>query len=94
MSANRPREYALYVACACSGNVTYTPSFDYTAAAVALGASGNRPLYIALSCAASTSTFMLSTGQQVFWSPIPAKSGAFSVTCTTSGAEYSLNLIG
>ena len=93
-TANRTLQYSLYVSCSCAGAVSYTPGFDYKAVAVALGTSGAKPLYISLAGTASTSMFMVSTGQQVFWSPIPSVSNTFGVFCTSSGAEFSLNLFG
>lgn len=93
-TANTTLQYSLYVACSCNGAVNYTPGFEYKAVAVALGATGVKPLYISLAGTASTSTFMLSTGQQIFWSPIPSVSNTFGVYCTACGSEFSLNLFG
>lgn len=94
MSANRTLEYSTYVACSSEGALSYSPTFDYSAVSVALGTSGAKPIRISLAGAATATSFMVSTGAQVFWSPIPSRSGVFGVYCTACGGEYSLSLFG
>ena len=92
MSANRVLEHAGYNTCTCLAVMTVRPAFDYSAFSITVG--DVRPVYVSLTCTASTGGWFLSTGQQVNFHSMPSPSGAFSWTCTTSGGQLSYILMG
>jgi hypothetical protein len=93
MSASRPLQYGVWNTCSCVGVTNYAPTFDFTYLYLTMGGTGEKPIYVSLAGAATTSDFYVSTGPVTHALSLPSQGGLFSFTCTASGAEFSLMLL-
>lgn len=103
MGANRGTQFSRYSACMCSTSQTWTATttgsvvaaaltFDYAFVNVSLLGSGNKPIWVSVAGVATTNDWYVSTGANVTLA-LPSVSGSFSITCQSSGAEYTFTLL-